>query len=155
MTYLTETIVYNSIRKDPAGNVELSASGKMLTVAFLSYLIHRDIIKERDKAAIENVKIITVLIEECGNFTPHISARELIKRNVLLSDRLNNAPDTRKRNRILKSVFTDTWKYIKKDTDLLTVYEALKIPEIIPTIQDLDIVYNFSNKGKKHPARKS
>lgn len=154
IVYLIKRIFKDSLRRTASGELETTTTGRLLTDPYISYLIHSNIIKERDKAAIENVKIITVLIEQAGNFTPHISVKEIINRNALLSDRLQAAKDTRKKNRILKSVFLNTWKYIKADTDLLTRYADLKLPETWPTTQNTDEVFSFPNKGKDHPARR-
>ena len=65
------------------------------------------------------------------------------------------AKDTRRKNLYLKRVFSNTWKYLKQDTDILKQYDKIRIPEkIVPTIQDLDLVLEFPNSGKKHNARK-
>ena len=153
--FLLSQIFNNSIRRDPGGKIEYKTNGEPLFEPYASYLIHTDIVKERDRAAIENVKILMQLIETAGSFTPHISARELINRNALLAYRIENAKDTRTKNIILKRVFANTWKYIKKDTDLLTTYNNIKLPvDIIPNMQSLDIILEFPNSGKTHGPRR-
>ena len=154
ITYLIERMYKESLRINAENKIQRDNNGKMLTSAYLSYLPRKELTKERDKAAIENVKIIIVLIEEAGNFTPHKSAREIIRENILLTHRLEEAKDTRRRNILLKRVFTNTWKYLKNDTDLLNVYPGIEIPDTWPTMQNLDIVFSFPNNGKAHPTRK-
>ena len=154
MTYLIKLLYKVSLRRTNSGNLEKSTTGKLLTDPMFSFLLRSELAKERDKTAYENVKIIVPIIEQAGNFTPHISARELIERNYLLADRLENAKDIRYKNKLLKRVFLNTWKYLKNDTELLTVYEDIKIPETWPTMQNLDIVFSFPNKGKIHTPRR-
>lgn len=154
IVYLIKKLYLSAFRRSETGEIETTKDGRHLIEPIASYLIHTDIVKERDKAAIENVKIITVLIEQAGNFTPHISAVEILNRNILLSDRINNASTTSYKNRILERVFTNTWKYLKADTDLLKVYDSIKIPSATPTMQTLDIVFEFPNKGKAHTTRR-
>ena len=154
-TFLMSRVYFNSMRSDNDGNTEIDTKGNPLFVPYMSYLIHTDIIKERDRAAIENVKILVQLIETAGTWKPHISIHELLKRNSLLAYKIEMAKDTRRKNLYLKRVFSNTWKYLKQDTDILKQYDKIRIPEkIVPTIQDLDLVLEFTNKKKKHNARK-
>lgn len=118
-----------------------------------SFLIKSTIVTERNKAAVENVKIIVQVIEQTGNFgTPHIKASTIIEHNEVLKLRLEK--DTHP-NRLLSRVFKRTWQLLREQTNLLDVYEDIELPDpedirFIPTPGNLDkLVFEFSHKGKK------
>ena len=150
--YLTDLLMKlraEAVRKRADGSIERSRNGTPLFKPFESFLIHSDILKERDKLAIENVKIIVSVIESGGK-RAHISAREIIKRNSALNYKIQSAPGNQ-RPSILKRVFSNTWKYLKVDTDLLSRYENITLPDEknVPSMSTLDTVYSFKNDGKK------
>lgn len=152
MNYVIKTVYNLSIRKDKNGKPKLKRSGEPLTLPSHSYLIDSSIIKERNKAAAENVQILVNLIEQAGDNIPRIKASTLIKRNVQLAERLETVSNPRT---LLKTTFTKTWELLRTKTRLEEVYEDIKLPDpndpaFIPTMRTLDkVVFTFPHNGKK------
>ena len=138
-------------RRDRKNNVKLSKSGTPLLKPMHSYLALPSLVKERNKAAVENVFIILALIEEAGNNTANIKASTIIEKNVQLAERLRGQ-DPRKANIILKRCFTKTWELLRTQTKLSEKYQNIKLPDEknpanIPTMATLDIVFRFEHDG--------
>ena len=152
MNYVIKTIYNLSIRKDKSGKPKLKRSGEPLTLPTHSYLIDSSIVKERNKAAAENVVILVTLIEQAGDNIPRIKASTLIERNVQLAERLEAAKNPRT---LLKTTFTKTWELLKTKTRLTEFYKNIQLPEpndpaFMPTMRTLDkVVFTFPHDGKK------
>ena len=152
MNYVIKTIYNLSIRKDKNGKPKLKRSGEPLTLPSHSYLIDSSIVKERNKAAAENVIILVTLIEQAGDNIPRIKASTLIERNVQLAERLETTANPRA---LLNRVFPKTWELMKTKTRLEEFYNNIKLPDpndpaFLPTMKTLDsMVFTFPHDGKK------
>lgn len=150
MNYIIQSIYDLSLRREN-GKVQVTSSGKPLTLPTHSYLIDESIVKERNKAAAENVIIIVGLIEQAGNNKPHIKASTLIERNVQFSERLKKNKNPRS---TLERTFKKTWELLRSKTYLIDAYKDIKLPEpedpaFMPTMKTLDkVVFSFPHKGK-------
>jgi len=151
-------------RRDRNNNVKLSKSGTPLLQPMHSYLALPSLVKEHNKAAVENVFIILALIEEAGSNTANIKARTIVERNVQLAERLRRQ-DTRNANIILRRCFLKTWELLATQTKLSEKYQNIKIPNptikkivngegkeipnpaAIPTMATLDMVFRFEHDG--------
>lgn len=152
MNLVIQTIFNVSVRRDKAGQPKLKKDGEPLQLPSHSYLIDSEIVKERNKAAVENVVIIITLIEQAGDNLPRIKASTIIERNPQLQERLNTSNDA---GTILKRVFVKTWELLRAKTKLTEVYEDIQLPDpknpaSIPTMKTLNsTVFTFPHKGKK------
>lgn len=153
LIYVVRKIFSEARELDKKGNPKLNRNGFPRLTPHHSFLIKSTIVTERNKAAVENVKIIVQVIEQTGNFgTPHIKASTIIERNEVLKLRLEK--DTHP-NRLLSRVFKRTWQLLREQTNLLDAYEDIELPDpedirFIPTPGNLDkLVFEFSHKGKK------
>lgn len=153
MNMVIRTVYNLSIRKTKDGKPKLKKSGEPMRLVSHSYLVHSSITKQRNKAAVENVNIIVTLIEQAGDNIPRIKAKTIIERNPQLQQRLKNDPTHRAQ--LLKRVFSKTWELLRTETDLLTTYKEIELPDpknpaYIPTLKTLDtLVFSFPHKGKK------
>lgn len=166
MNYVIDRVFKLAIKKDKEGNPKLKKSGKPIRLPTQSYLIDSSIVKERNKAATENVNILVALIEQAGKATPRIKAVTLIERNVQFAERINNDPAHC--SQLLNRVFTKTWELLKTKTMLTKCYKNLcvsidkdgagipleklnpKDPAFIPTVRSLeDLCFYFPNEGKQ------
>lgn len=153
MTRVIEKIHKASILTDKKGKPRLRENGQPLTKPAYSYLIKPSIRNERSKRAVEIVHIVTLLIEQAGNHTPHISARTIIERNPLLRWSLENATTTDK-NKALKRAFSKAWELLRTQTYLEETYNDIRLPDPydsanIPTVSSVDMVFEFPHKGKR------
>lgn len=152
MNYVIKTVYNLSIRKTKDGKPKLKRSGEPLTLPTHSYLIDSSIVKERNKAAAENVIILVTLIEQAGDNIPRIKASTLVERNVQLAERLEAAKNPRT---LLKTTFTKTWELLRTKTRLTEFYKNIQLPEpgdpaFMPTMRTLDkVVFTFPHDGKK------
>lgn len=166
MNYVIRTVYNLSLRKSKDGKVKYKKNGKPLLKPSYSYLINSSIVKERNRAAVENVVILVTLIEQAGSSLPNIYASTIVERNVQLEERLKNDPQHKAQ--LLKRVFIKTWELMKTKTDLSQKYKNLRIsidkdsegillseldpkdPAFIPTVKNLDdICFFFPSDGKK------
>lgn len=152
MNYVIKTIYNLSIRKTKDGKARLKKNGTPLMLPSHSYMIDSSIVKERNKAAAENVVILVTLIEQAGDNIPRIKASTLIERNVQLAERLETAENPRA---LLKRVFTKTWELLRTKTRLTEFYKNIQLPDpkdpaFMPTMGTLDkVVFTFPHEGKK------
>ena len=152
LNYIVREIYSSSIKLDKKGNPRLKRNGRPMLNPFNSYLIKPSIIAERNKAAIENVRIIIQVIEQAGNTgIPHIKASTIIERNEALKARLKK--DTHP-NRLLSRVFKKTWELLRSHTTLLETYDGIMLPDPndiskIPTPSNMHkLVFEFRHNGK-------
>ena len=152
LEYLIREIYKNSVMTDKKGNLKLKKDNTPKLTPSYSYLLKPELMSERNKAAVENVRIIVTVIEQAGSKgTPHIRAETLIERNQAFKQRLEN---NAKPNRLLERVFKKTWELLREQTKLLDTYRDIKLPSPdnsthIPTMSTLDTVFEFPHKGKK------
>lgn len=155
MNHVIQTVYDVAIRRDKkTGKPKLKTNGEPLRLASHSYLVKSEIGKERNKAAVENVFIITTLIEQAGDNIPNIKANTIVERNPQLQRRLEETKSSN-RGRLLQRTFEKTWELLREKTRLAEVYKEIKLPEpkdpaTIPTPKTLsDLVFTFPHKGKK------
>ena len=151
MRYLINMIYLQSIRRDKNGKTLTRKDGQPKLKPAYSYLVHADLLKEKNTAAIENVYIIIRTIEQAGDHTPHISARTILERNPQFYQRLEQSSN---KNQLLKRVFIKTWQLLREKTSLQDRYKGIKLPEPrnpknIPTMSTLDNTFEFPHQGKK------
>ena len=153
LIYVVRKIFAEAKELDKKDNPKLNRKGFPRLTPHHSFLIKSTIVKERNKAAVDNVRIIVQVIEQTGNFgTPHIKASTIVERNEVLKLRLEK--DTHP-NRLLSRVFKKTWQLLREQTNLLDAYEDIELPDpedirFIPTLGNLDkLVFEFPHKGKK------
>lgn len=153
MNYVIKTLSNLAIRKTKGGKKQLKKSGEPLRLPTHSYLIDSSIVKERNKAAVENVIILVQGIEQAGGKGYHIAASTLVERNVQLAERLE--ADPQHRAQLLKRVFTKTWELLRDKTKLAEVYKNIELPDpkdpaYIPTVKGLSsMVFEIKHDGKK------
>lgn len=147
------SIVYRfAVKKMKNGQIKVLNNGNPDRKPSHSYLIHSDIVKCKDKAAVENVSIIVTLIEQSGNHIPNIKASTLVERNPQLSHKLESSTN---KTQTLKRVFTATWRLLITETDLKEKYNDIHLPSPddprnIPTLKNLDtLTFSFPHNGKK------
>lgn len=151
MNYVIKKI-YDIASRNESGQPQITRKSQKLSIPTHSYLIKSSIVKERNKAAVENVVLIVALIEQAGNSEPHIKAKTLIERNVQLSERLAASKNPRA---LLKRVFEKTWELLSEQTHLKESYKDIQLPDpkdpaFLPTMSNLDgLVFKFPHKGKK------
>lgn len=152
MNHVIETVYNIAIRRDKKGAPRLKSNGEPMRLVSHSYLVKSEISKERNKAAVENVIIITTLIEQAGENVPRIKASTIIERNPQLQQRLEKSSNKRQ---LLKTVFTKTWELLRTKTRLQEVYKNIQLPDPkdpanIPTVATLEsTVFSFSHDGKR------
>ena len=157
LMHVVRKIYSESIKHDKKGNPRLKRNGQPMLYPSHSYLIKPSIVVERNKAAVENVRIIVQVIEQAGDKgTPHIKASTIIERNEALKIRLSKDKNP---DRLLKRVFKKTWELLRDKTTLLETYDGIKLPtpdnvKNIPTPGNLDeIVFSFPHNGKNKNAK--
>lgn len=149
---LIRTLYDIAVKKDKDGKPKIKRNGNpTFALPINSYLIHSDIVKERNKVAVENVFIIVALIEQAGNNIPRIKASTIVERNVQLQDRLSNHA---KPNLLLSRTFKKTWELLRNKTTLGQSYCNIQLPDPkdpanIPTMSTLETtVFKFQHDGK-------
>lgn len=152
MNHVIETVYNIAIRRDKKGAPRLKSNGEPMRLVSHSYLVKSEISKERNKTAVENVIIITTLIEQAGENVPRIKASTIIERNPQLQQRLKNSTNKRQ---FLKRTFEKTWELLRTKTRLQEVYKNIQLPDpkdpaSIPTVATLEsTVFSFPHDGKK------
>ena len=152
MNHVIETVYNIAIRRDKKGAPRLKSNGEPMRLVSHSYLVKSEISKERNKTAVENVIIITTLIEQAGENVPRIKASTIIERNPQLQQRLENSTNKRQ---FLKRTFEKTWELLRTKTRLQEVYKNIQLPDPkdpanIPTVATLEsTVFSFPHDGKK------
>jgi hypothetical protein len=152
MNHVIQTVYDVAIRRDrKTGKPKLKTNGEPMRIASHSYLVKSEIAKERNKAAVENVFIITTLIEQAGDNLPRIRASTIVERNPQLQQRLE---EHAKPALLLKRTFEKTWELLRDKTRLTEIYNDIQLPDpknpaTIPTPKTLnDLVFTFPHKGK-------
>ena len=147
------TTVYKlAIERKMNGEPQLTKRGETKRKPSHTFLVKASIVKERNKAAAENVLIIAQLIEQCGDHKPHISAMTMIERNPQFEQRLAAAKN---KTTLLKRTFETTWRILREQTYLEEKYPGIELPDpndeaMIPTVKNLKtIVFTFAHHGKK------
>ena len=166
MNKIISTIFNLAEMKAKSGKLLKKKNGATYMLPNHSYMIDSSIVKERNKAAVENVKLIVQTIERAGDNIPHLKASTIIERNEQLKERLENNENKR---RLLQRVFSKTWELLRDKTQLADAYEGIgvtacfeklsdatplknidpKNPALIPNMSTLnDLVFYFPHKGK-------
>ena len=156
MVRVIQDIYKASIRKSKVDLPITDKQGNVLTLPSHSYLIKSSITKEKNKKAVEIVFIIVTLIEQAGNNTPHIKAETIVERNTQLRESLMASKSTADKNKKLNRAFSKAWELLRTQTDLLTAYKNIVLPDpdssdfckYIPTTSTLDTVFEFPHEGK-------
>lgn len=150
---LMRTILSAAIKKDKNGKPCLKKDGTPKRNPSHSFLIKTTIAKEKNKAAVENVNLIVMLIEQAGNTLPNISARTLIERNPILIQQLENNIQ-KNRQRELERCFKKTLELLRTQTRLYEKYSNIQLPDPndlcnLPHIKAINTtVYKFPHDGK-------
>ena len=127
-------ITESSIQRDKQNRPKLKTNGEPFMKPSHSYLIKSSIAKERNQKAIEIVCVITALIEQAGNNTPHISAQTIIDRCPKLKSALDECEKPKDRNIILKRAFSKAWALLREQTHLTEVYKDIQLPPCVKTL---------------------
>lgn len=151
LLHVVETIFKASVRRTKDGTAKLRNDGTPKTKAVNSYLVHSDIQKERNRAAVQNVFILVQGVERCGKNEYTIKAQTLIERNPIFKEQLGRSANQRQ---LLTRVFKKTWQLLREKTDLREVYADIELPDennpaSIPTQKELSsYVIKIAHKGK-------
>lgn len=160
--YLLQELYDASIKRDKQGLPKKKKDGSPLLEATHSELVRKSITKERNKRAVVNVFLLVAQVEQAGS--PSSKEREegisrvvrrkvktLIDENPELEKALEEAKDTRSKNKILNRTFEKTYELLEKETLLSDRYENFTLKEApIPTIQTLDeCTIEIVHDGKK------
>lgn len=149
---VVKKIYKDSIRRLKDNTPKLKNDGTPQTRAANSYLIHSDIQKERNKAAVQTVWIVVQNLERCGKHEYHIAAKTIIKRNPLLNIQLEKSKNKRQ---VLQRHFKKAWELLRDKTDLTTTYKNIVLPDPenpanIPTVKGLnDFIIKITHEGKQ------
>lgn len=140
-----------SISKDINGSPKLKKDGTPKRIPVNTYLVKREILKERNKDAVENVFLIVAKIEQAGRSGYHINIATLIERNQQLYDRIQKSKNP---TRILQTCFKKTWELLDTMTELKTRYKNIVLPDpndpsVIPTVRTMNsLVIQIKHDGK-------
>lgn len=155
LLHVVKEIYSFSVRRTKDGEPRLRKDGTPQRIAVNSYLIHSEITKERNKAAVQNVFLLVQSIENRGGERGKlnefsISAESLIERNPLLKYQLTKKNPAQ----TLKRCFVKTWELLEAKTDLKEKYINIKLPDPrnpadIPTLKGLsDHIIKITHYGK-------
>lgn len=153
LNHVINTIHSIAAKRTAKKEILRKKDGTPLLTVNHSYLIDPAINKERNRAAVENVRILVTGIEQAGGKGYHIAASTLVERNVQFAERLQN--DQHHKAQLLKRVFTKTWELLRTRTYLQDAYENIKLPDPkdpanIPTAKNLSsLVFEIKHDGKK------
>lgn len=147
MEYLINAILHKAAIKGKDGKPKILPSGEPSYKPHYSDCIKASINRHKDKKAIQNVFIIVSGIERAGKAATkyHISARNLIKQNILLGRAVDQAKDRSTATKILKRTFEKTWELLRDETTLQEKYPEIQFPDpkteiqkCIPSLHDLE-----------------
>ena len=147
-----------SVRKSREGLDIVDKNGMPKTLPAYTYIPDMALAKEKNKKAVEIVCIVVTTIEQAGSHgTPHISAKTIVERNLLLKQSIDNAKSTADQNKFLQRAFSKAWELLRTKTDILERYKNIKLPDpkdkdfklkCIPTMGTLNMVFEFPHDGK-------
>lgn len=145
------------IRNKKTGEILRKKDGTPKLEATHSDLIKKSIIKQKNKKASYNVILLVQQIETAGNpkkgeeRVVSISTRTLVERNPELEQALEEAKDTRTKNKILQRTFSKTYELLVEETLLSDRYEGFQLEEApVPTIKSLNTdIIRIVHKGKR------
>lgn len=137
----------DSIQLDRSSQPKLQYNGEPFMKPSHSRLIGTDILRERNRRAIMAVHAVVSVIEQAGINMPHITAQSIVDRCPGLRDALR-AADPASRNKTLSRLFGKTWELLRTHTSLTDAYKDIRIPDRVPTSSRLDMVFEFSHKGR-------
>lgn len=122
-------ITKSNYKRDSSGKIMFKKDGGPIALPKHSYLIHSDIVKEKNRKAVEIVYIIVQLIEDNpGNKEPSITAADIVEKTYYLYNSLVEAPNRQAYNTYLKRSFIQAWKLLEEKTDLKTRYPSIIFP---------------------------
>ena len=164
--HLIQELYETSIIRDKNGQPKRNELDEVKTRAVVSYLVHSDILKERNHRAVDIVNIVVSLIEQTGTReknVPNIGAMKLVSRVPELDQIVKN-PEISKsdKNKYLKRTFVKAWDLLHTRTDLEKAYIDIQLPNpkdpaMIPTMDMLvpggkkikPLIYRFPHKGRR------
>lgn len=159
LLHVVEQIYAKSVRRTKDGRPKLKSNGTPQTKAVNSYLVHSDIQKERNKAAVQSVFIIVQGIETKGGgegTVYRLKAETLISRNPLLEQQIAGSSN---RRLIIQRHFKKTWELLRDKTDLKEAYKNIVLPDPgnpadLPTEKGLStFVIKITHDGKNVKVR--
>ena len=136
------------INKDKNRKHKLHHGVEQDTLPAHSFLVDTDLVKEKNRRAVEIVCVVTTLLEQCGNNLPHIRASTIVDRVPDLKFAVENATTSSNKNLILKRAFSKAWDLLREYPFLQEKYKNIKLPTAIPTAASLDMVFEFPHDGK-------
>lgn len=161
--------LFGEIRKN--NQRELKSGGSFVLPGH-SMLIHSDIAKERNKAAVEIVTRIIAGLQQRGALpdaslpqnankimrdrdviTYAITFQSLIEDIPLLYDRLENSAGADK-NKQLKRAFEKAYELLRVKTDISAYYVDLNVKERIPTVSELGKALVITHYGESGSYKK-
>ena len=155
LAFLSVALHRAAIKKDKNGNEVRDANGNLKFWPEHTFLVASNIVKARNIAAIENIRLIVTLIEQAGSSSiPHVSAHTLIERNLYLKQQLDEV-QPKNRQQVLNRVFSYTWKLLLEYTELEERYSEIRLPKSDdktqwPKYKSLkESVFEFPHGGKK------
>lgn len=157
LLHVVKEVFSLSVRRTKDGKPRLRNDGTPQRIAVNSYLVHPEIVKEKNKAAVQNVFLLVQSIESRGGKRGElnefsISANTLIERNPLLKQQLTKKNPAQ----TLKRCFVKTWELLETETDLKEKYINIKLPDPknpadIPTLKGLsNHVIKITHYGKSN-----
>lgn len=151
LNQLAYDIMQASIQTDSKGQIIRKKNGEPKLLPANSYLMKSSIASERNKQAVEVVKIVCDVIEQTGSRggVPNISAKTILARHPMLQQALDHMEDPSNKNRLLKRTFCKAWELLHTQTYLESRYEGIRFPATWPTTGSLDMVFEFPHNGKK------
>ena len=143
------------------GKIFHDKAGNPLRNAAYTFLIKPEIAREKNKAVIENICNLVVLIEQAGSKengdqlvgSPHISAKSLIERNCFILNVLTQNEHSY-HQKYLNRTFAKTWNLLLHMTTIKDVYTNIQLPTVadkdsLPKLKSLgSCVYTFAHAGK-------
>ena len=134
---------------------------------FHNTLIHSDIVKERNKAAVELVYWITTglmqrafvpdvktyrkktaVIENPNQITYSVSFRTLIEKTQILLGRLMSYRENKEKNKALIRAFEKAYQLLETKTDMRSYFINPQFRKVIPSMSSLDDELVIIHEGK-------
>ena len=150
LNHIAKQILRKNLTTDKAGKLKTTKSGRPMTEASHSYMLSTLLASERNKRAVEILTYVDRLIETAGTVgVAHAKVSTIIRECPELEYALENC-SSKDRNTILKRAFGKAWALMRdsKYSDLCERYKDLKIPDMVPTVRDLNKTLEFPHRGK-------
>lgn len=151
LTHIARQILHKNLRTDKANKVKTTKSGRPISEASHSYMLSTLLASERNKRAVEILTYIDRLIETAGTVgVAHAKVSTIISECPELEYALERC-SSKDKNILLKRAFSKAWALMRdrKYSDLCERYKDLQIPDMVPTVRDLNMTLEFPHNGKR------